>query len=221
MMLRNGSVLPRSLVKWASQVAASLGATLAASMIYAALPKAVSSDAAAPRPELTSGGKFAARVVDPVAYDGLDTMPLPRLTPAAVQAAADRASAEAPGGVSLHRDAWDIPAPSVPGPDRLTRTAPSAHAATRPQPRRAAAAETRVVVAAAAAASVTISGEERDGAEGGDGLLPRILSQTLPKSLSESLSAIPPGIGSGARAAWALAASAGGSLVSRVVPSVP
>ena len=215
MVVCNRSVLARSLVKWVSQVAASLGATLAASMIYAALPRPVSSDAAAPRPELTSGGKFAARVVGPVAYDGLDTMPLPRLTPATVQAAADRASADARGGVSLHRDAGDMPAPSVLGPDRLTRTAPSARAVPRPEPRRAAAAEPRVVVAAVA--SVAISGEDRDRAEGGDGLLPRIFSQTLPKSLSE----IPPSIASGARDAWTLAASASGSLVSRVVPQIP
>lgn len=215
-MLRTGSVLPRSLVRWASQVAASLGATLVASMIYAALPKPVSSDAAAPRPQLTSGGKFAARVDSPVAYDGLDTMPLPRLTPATVQAAADPSPAEAPGGGSLHRAVWDMPPPFVPGPDRLTRTARPAHAAPRPEPRRAAA-EPRVVAAVAA----SVSGEDRDGAEGGDGLLPRIFSQSLPKSFSKTLPEFLPAIASGARDAWTLAASAGGSLVSRVVPQIP
>ena len=206
-MLRMRPGLPRSLATWASQVAASLGATIAASLIYAALPSPVATDAGAP-PELTSGGKFAARAMGPVAYDGLDTMPLPRVTPVAIPA--DTSVAEtAVGPASLHRAVWDAPVPSVPGPERVARTSRSARAAPRPEPRRAAAAQPHVAVAAPAASVADRGG----AAEGGDDVWPRALPGLLPGLL--------PTIASGARDAWAHAASAGGSIVSRVMAQAP
>ena len=62
-MLRTTSVLPKSVLKWVSQVAASLGAALSATLIWSAVPHPGA--APAPQPELTSGGKFAARAVGP------------------------------------------------------------------------------------------------------------------------------------------------------------
>lgn len=213
-MLHTRSGLPRSLATWVSQVAASVGATLVASLIYAALPRPVPMDAAAP-PELTSGGKFAARAVGPVAYDGLDAMPLPRMAPLAIPA--DTPAAETAGSpASLHRAAWDAPAPSVPGPERVARTGRSARAAPRPEPRHAAAAEPRAA-AAAAAPGATASADRGDAVDGGDGVWPRVLPTLLPTLLPGIL----PALASGARDAWTRAASAGGSLVSRVVPQVP
>ncbi len=74
--------LPRSVMTWVSQVSVSVGATLIATMIYGALPK-VTIPQLEPAPEMTSGGKFAARALPPdapQAFDGLDTMPLPQTT---------------------------------------------------------------------------------------------------------------------------------------------
>ncbi len=77
-MVRTMSGLPRSMGKWVSQVSALAGATLVATMIYGALPRPAAPPSA-PRPEMTSGGKFAARVdhASADADDGLGTMPLP------------------------------------------------------------------------------------------------------------------------------------------------
>ena len=83
------SGLPRSVMTWASQVSVSVGATLIAAMIYGALPR-VTIPQLEPAPELTSGGKFAARALAPEprqAFDGLDTMPLPRVAMPAARSA--------------------------------------------------------------------------------------------------------------------------------------
>ena len=59
--MNRSSGLTRSASRWAVQVSTSLGATLLAALIVQSLPRAVPA-APAPAPELTSGGKFAARV---------------------------------------------------------------------------------------------------------------------------------------------------------------
>lgn len=100
-MLRRTFGLSRPLARWLSQVSASLGATLAATAIYAALPKPASPPVS-PQPEMTSGGKFAARLPVPLAYDGLDTMPLPHVSPGI-----DLVPAELPGPIVPRRAAWD------------------------------------------------------------------------------------------------------------------
>lgn len=206
-MLRMTSGLSRPVLKWVSQVTASLGATLAATLIWSAVPHS----AAAPRPELTSSGKFAARAIepaaDPVAYDGLDTMPLPRVAPAPTLATI--VPAEAAPVATLRRTAWDAPAPSAPVPDRSPRDArtvrPVVHAEARrsePASRPAAA----PVAVAAASDRITESTDD-------EGVLRRLVPSGLPHIL--------PTIASTARDAWTITASAGGTLVARVVPQLP
>ena len=100
-MLRRTFGLSRPFARWLSQVSASLGATLAATAIYAVLPKSAPPPVS-PQPEMTSGGKFAARLPLPMAYDGLDTMPLPHVAPAI-----GPAPAEFPAPPAPRRAAWD------------------------------------------------------------------------------------------------------------------
>ena len=136
-MLRTTSGLSRSVLKWVSQVAASLGATLSATLIWSAVPHPGAGPA--PRPELTSGGKFSARAVEPVAYDGLDTMPLPRVVPLPLVAPPlARFVAMSPDAASspiLHRASWEEGTPA----ERTARAARPARAPlraeARPRPR--------------------------------------------------------------------------------------
>ncbi len=219
-MLRMKSGLPRSLAKWVAQVAASVGATLVASLIYSAVPRPAATEAAAPRPELTSGGKFAARAVLPeagdlMANDGLDTMPLPRLAPMPVQAAsAPVAPAGAPveGAAAIRRVAWDGAAPFAPMPERAARAVKTGRAPLRAEARRAAPlAEPapRPVTAVAAVVAEARVEEARDE----EGFVPRLLPRVLPSVL--------PKVVSTAKAAWTVTAAAGVSLVDRVVPQIP
>lgn len=206
-MLRTRSALPHSVVRWTGQVAASIGATLVASLLYSALPRPAPPEAA--RPELTSGGKFAARAVEPAALDGLDVMPLPHVAPRPVQAAV--LSAEVPP--AIRRVAFDAAAPLVLAPERPARAARLARAPARTEPRRAGAPAPapapQAVITAAAPHEATTAGE------GG------FVQALLPEALQGTWPAVLPRVVSTARAAWTMTASAGGSLVDRVVPQMP
>ena len=202
MMLRTQSVLPRVLGKWVSQVAASVGATLVATAIYAALPKPVPVDA--PKPELTSGGKFAARAVTPAAYDGLDTMPLPKVTPLVAVAPAEPSA----GAAIVHHALWEAPAPLVLAPDHSVRAARPAHAAARIDIRRAVPAEPHPAVAAVPG-PVIASAEVPAHDDGLIQSIPKVLPHILPMTLS------------GLHQAWSATTSAGGALVAHVVPQIP
>ncbi len=203
-MLRTTSGLSRSVLKWVSQVAASLGATLSATLIWSAVPHPGA--APAPRPELTSGGKFAARAIQPVAYDGLDTMPLPHAAPAPARLVA--ASAEAAPPAMLHRASWDEAAPLPPAPERAARAARAApHAPLRADARRAEPAPRAAAVAEPAAE------KPEPEAEADGGFLHRVIPSSLPRFL--------PSIVATAQDAWSVTASAGDSLVARVVPRIP
>ena len=204
-MLRTRSALPHSVVRWTGQVAASIGATLVASLIYSALPRPALPEAA--RPELTSGGKFAVRAVEPAAFDGLDVMPLPHVAPRPVQAAV--LSAELPP--AIHRVAFDAAAPLVLAPERPARPVRVARVPAKAEARRTGGAEPapQAVITAAA------PHEAAAASEGGfvQALLPEVLHGAWP--------AVLPRVVSTARAAWTMTASAGGSLVDRVVPQMP
>ncbi len=203
-MLRTQSILPRTLAKWLSQVAASVGATLVATAIYAALPKPAPVDA--PQPELTSGGKFAARATPPVAYDGLDRMPLPQVTP--VIPADTLASDAALAGTMLRRTSWEPPAPLDLTPDRAGHGLKPVRSAARVDIRRAVPAEHHAPVAVATGPVIASSGEP----ESRDTLiqsLPKVLPRVLPTALS------------GIEQAWTYTASAGGSLMAHVAPLIP
>ena len=196
-MLHMTSGLSRSVMRWLSQVTASVGATLVATMIYAALPKSVAADGPPPPPELTSGGKFAARALPPSADDGLDTMPLPHVAP--VLAPVLPALLETPPpGAALHRAGWDGAASPALPPDRSARAGKPPRAASRAEPRRVA------VVPAEPTPSAANPEAGREAASSLDlvpGLMPRVLST--------------------ARAAWSFTTSAGGTLMARVVPQIP
>ena len=184
-MLRTRSGLPRFAARWASQVTASACAALAASLVYTVVPRPAPVET--PRPELTSGGKFAARAVVPVAYDGLDTMPAPRVAPAVLAAPPPPLAELAPER----------------RPQRAVHVAPRAEARRLPPP----------PVRPAAVALVTAAepvAPARDGAgHGGGSFVPPLLPGLLPHVVST------------AKAAWTLTASAGESLVDRVVPRLP
>lgn len=208
-MLRTTSVLPKSVLKWVSQVAASLGATLSATLIWSAVPHPGA--APAPQPELTTGGKFAARAVGPVAFDGLDTMPLPHVAPSPARFVAP--SVEPAPSAMLHAAAWDEAAPSqAPRPVRPVRSAQRAPLradapraeAVHGEPRHA---EQAPHPAAAVPAQVAAE-PEADG-----GLLKAVIPSALPRIL--------PSIVSTARSAWTVTASAGDTLMSHVVPLIP
>ena len=213
-MLRTTSALPHPVVRWMGQVAASVGATLVASLIYSALPRPAPPEPA--RPELTSGGKFAARAIEPAAFDGLDTMPLPRVAPQPVQAgvlpatAAPATAAPAEAPPAIRRVALDSAA--LPGPERPARAARGTHGPAKAEARRSGGAEP------APQAVITAATPREAAAEASDGgfvqaLLPRVLPTAWP--------AVLPKVVSTARAAWTVTASAGESLVDRVVPLMP
>jgi len=210
-MMRTTSGLPRSVGKWVSQVSASAGATLVAMMVYGALSKAAAPPA--PRPEMTSGGKFAARVAhaSSEAYDGLDTMPLPHLAapaptapaafllapvPARMAEPADAAQPVASGQPPLsgqplstgrvHQAAWD--GAIVPK---------SARSAARSEARPVSAPVSRVPTGDSGAMAMPAP----DLAQGADGLLAGAMST--------------------ARNAWDVTASASGALVSRLTTLTP
>jgi len=210
-MMRTTSGLPRSVGKWVSQVSASAGATLVAMMVYGALPKAATPPA--PRPEMTSGGKFAARVAhaSSEAYDGLDTMPLPHLAapapaapaafllapvPARMAEPADAAQPVASGQPPLsgqplstgrvHQAAWD--GAIVPK---------TARSAARSEARSVSAPVSRVPTGDSGAMAIPAP----DLTQGADGLLAGAMST--------------------ARNAWDVTASASGALVSRLTTLTP
>ncbi|WP_237476738.1 hypothetical protein [Lichenibacterium dinghuense] len=195
-MLRRSSGLSRPVLKWVSQVAASLGATLSATLIWSAVPHPGAAPAA--QPELTSGGKFAARAIQPVAYDGLDTMPLPRVAPAPARFVA--ASFEAP-------PAFDA-APRRPAGEAAPAAERRAAHAARPAPR----AEARRAEPAPSAAIVTAATPVA-APEPEEGFLHRVIPSSLPS--------VVPTIASTAREAWSATASAGDALVSHIVPRMP
>lgn len=210
MMLRTTSGLSRPVLRWVSQVTASLGATLAATLIWSAVPHPGAANVS--RPELTSGGKFAARATepatDPTAYDGLDTMPLPRVASAPLTLA-NMAPAETVPASILRRTSWEEAAPSGPGPDRTVHASRATHSTAHPEARRAepaprAAAATIVVTAAAA----HVAEPQED-----QGFLHRVVPTGLPHIL--------PTIVATARDAWNVTASAGDTLVAHVVPQLP
>lgn len=196
-MLRTTSGLSRPVLKWVSQVAASLGATLSATLIWSMVPHPGAVPAAPA--EMTSGGKFAARAIEPAAYDGLDTMPLPHVAPPPARFVASAAELAPPA--ILRRVAWDEAAP-VERPARAARPArpPVRSEARRPEP-----------VPRAAPVAVAEAPGPRPEAE--EGFLHRVIPSALPRLL--------PAIASTARDAWTVTASAGDALVSRVVPQVP
>ena len=204
------SGLSRSASRWAFQVSASLGATLIAALIVQSLPRAMP-EVPAPAPELTSGGKFAARAAAARAYDGLDTMPLPHV---------DVPNAEPPATVvpaafltSTPTDLAGLGAmlrqPAVDGPITREHAKPArlAHAPVRTEARRT-------------AASVGMSHAPTDGRDGTStgatiaeaaegGLLHQVASTTRQVWSSTSTTT---------RDAWSATASVGSSLVSRLIP---
>lgn len=208
-MLRTRSGLSGSVVKWAAQVVASVGATLLATLIYSALPKVALPEApprtAADRSEvlseLTSGGKFAARAVRPAApqaADGPDVVALPLVASMAIPVAfpvlptSGSGVATSTPTVQLRQAAWDAAAP-----ERSTRPARPSHAPARAEPKRASAEPAPRAPATVTSPSVGPASDVNDDG----GFIPTVLSA--------------------ARGAWSLTASAGGSLMARVMPQIP
>ena len=207
-MLRTRSGLPRFAAKWVAQVAASVGATALASLIYTALPKPVLSEAPASQPELTSGGKFAARAITPVAYDGLDAMPAPHVVPSAVRLVAATPSADVALPPAVER--------RVPKPVRAMPRTEARHGAVPAEAMPRLASSAAVVTAAQPVAATRPEPGRDDG-----GFMAAILPSAMPTILPTTLPSVLPKVVSTARAAWTLTASAGESLVARVVPQVP
>ncbi len=223
--------LRRSVTKWVSQVSVSVGATLVATMIYGALPK-ITVPQFEPAPVLTSGGKFAARALPPdapQAFDGLDTMPLPRVAvptsvlPVALFVGATQATAaglQAPRPQVAELQAASTSAGTPAGASPLPEAA--RHVLASGAPARGASVEapvrsvkalhlplradarhpTRVVVAEAATPDpiAQVSSSMPD-APADQGLLPKMMSS--------------------ARGAWSITASAGDALLAHVVPQIP
>ena len=202
------SGLPRSVMTWVSQVSVSVGATLIATMIYGALPR-VTVPQLEPAPELTSGGKFAARALPPdapQAFDGLDTMPLPRVAapPAVLPAAFFMGSAQA---AVAQPSVAELPTAVGPmrriigdgGPiERPIRAAKAVHLPQRADAKR----PVRLVTAEAAAPEPVAQVSSNDPTAATDeGLLPKVMST--------------------ARGAWDVTASASDSLLSHVIPQIP
>ena len=201
--------LHRSVMTWVSQVSVSVGATLIATMIYGALPK-VTIPQLEPAPELTSGGKFAARALPPDApqvFDGLDTMPLPRVAvsdsvlPAAFVTTAAQSDAATPP--------FAAPAAGVPAAGPLRRIVGDGGPIERPiraaktvhLPQRADAKHPARLVTAEAAAPIAQVSSDEPTATTDDGLLPKVMST--------------------ARGAWAVTASASDALLAHVIPQIP
>ena len=198
------SAVSRSVSRWAFQVSTSLGATLVAALIVQSLPR-LQPEAPAPAPELTSGGKFAARVASARAYDGLDSMPLPHVDAPRVDAPATIVPAAffiAPANLAAIGAA--LPQPAVDGSSVRERAKPArlAHAPTRAEARRIGAAAD-VTAAPAGTSDATIA----DASD--DGLIRQIASKT--RQVWSGTSAT-------TREVWTATASAGSSLVSRLVP---
>ncbi len=213
-MMRKTSGLPRSVGKWVSQVSASAGATLVAMMVYGALSKAAAPPA--PRPEMTSGGKFAARVAhaSSEAYDGLDTMPLPHLAAPAPAAPAAFLLAPVPAGMAEPADAAQPVASGQPPLSGQPLSTGRVHQAAwdgaivPKSARSAARSEARPAAAPSAPVSRVPTGDSGamampapDLTHGADGLLAGAMST--------------------ARTAWDVTASASGALVSRLTTLTP
>ena len=210
------SGLPRSVMTWVSQVSVSVGATLVATMIYGALPRDTIPQRE-PAPELTSGGKFAARALPPdalQAFDGLDTMPLPRVAvptavlPAAFFMGSTQAAVAAPSTAAMPAGLPPLQplgrALGSGGPTRgvsvdpLVRTTKAFHPPLRADAKHAA----RVVVAEAAAPEpIAQVSPNEPTASTDDGFLPKMMSS--------------------ARGAWSVTASASDALLARVIPQIP
>lgn len=205
-MMRTRSGLPRSTGKWVSQVLASAGATLVAMMVYGALPKVAAPPA--PRPEMTSGGKFAARVAHAPseAFDGLDTMPLPHL--AAPAAPAAFLLAPVPAGMAEPAASGQPALSGQPVSTGRVHQATWDGAIAPKSARSAARSDARPAATPSAPASRVPAGDSGamampapDLVQGVDGLLAGAMST--------------------ARNAWASTASASGALVSRLTTLTP
>ena len=207
------SGLPRSVMTWVSQVSVSVGATLIATMIYGALPKVAVSPFESP-PEMTSGGKFAARALPPAAlqaFDGLDTMPLPHV------AVPDPALPAGFFATSAPADAAIMPTAGLPSIDpaaagsmrrivgdgglsiaRPVKDAKAPHPLLRADAKRSA--RSGLTQAAASEPVAQVLSEE-PATKTEDGWLPKAMST--------------------ARTAWAVTSSASDSLLAHVVPQIP
>lgn len=209
MRLRTTSGLSRSVAGWARQVTVSLGATLSATLIWSAVPHP--SAAPAPPPELTTGGKFAARALHEIAYDGLDAMPLPHVAPArfavapafAAERPASAADRTAPAATP-HRALWDDAATASPARAARQARGPARAEARRVEP----VPHGPVAVVAPAEAPAPAPEGKAD-----DGLLGHFTPSALPDVL--------PALASTARSAWTVTAEAGGALMARVIPQIP
>ena len=199
-MLRMSSGLSKPLFRWVSQVTASLGATLAATLIWAAVPHPGAAPGAAP--ELTSGGKFAARAIEPIAYDGLDTMPLPHIASLPAHLAA--VAVEGAPAPVVHRASWEASVPLAPTLDRIQAHVP--RVSVRAEARRVEPAQHLAIV------PIVVASERSPEVQEDTGLLHRLLPTALPHVL--------PGIVATARDAWSVTASAGSTLVAHVVPTL-
>ena len=212
--------LPRSVMTWVSQVSVSVGATLIATMIYGALPKVVVPQFE-PLPEMTSGGKFAARALPPVvlqAFDGLDTMPLPHVAiPGPVlpvdfvtsSAQVDAAVAPTAGLPSAGPPAAGLPAAGGPaagtmrrigdgGPiERSVKAVKALHPPLRADAKR----PVRLMIAQAASEPVAQVLADEPATRAEDGWLPKAMSS--------------------ARTAWSVTTSASDSLLAHVIPQLP
>lgn len=198
-MLRTRMAFSGMALKAAGQVGASVAATLIAAMIFSALPRATV-PVAHVAAELTSGGKFAARVpgVESVAAEAQavreqrPVLPMMAETPAqaiplsAADASWDEAAKplQPSAGENLGRPRLHLPARGDAG--RLMEIGTGAGT-------RAAAAVAALASKPAASAPI-----EAAAAKTEDGMLPRVAAS--------------------ARFFWSLTASAGESLLSRLIP---
>ena len=194
-MLRTRMAFPAMALRLVCQVGASVAATLIASVIFAGLPKPTV-PANQPVAELTSGGKFAARIT------GAESA-ASESQAAAGQRAAPPVMATAPADavpLSAVDTAWSDPR-EQPVFERPAR--PRLHLPTRGDARRSSGADTGgkpvgIVAAVLASKPATSAVIEVGATKADDGMMPRIVSS--------------------ARSLWAMTASAGGSLLSRIVP---
>ncbi len=197
-MLRTRMALTGMALRVVCQVGASVAATLIATVIFAALPKATI-PVDRPAAELTSGGKFAARVAGAETSQGQSTVEqraaLPVMAEAPTQAVALSVVAAAWGDTAkpLSPVSIDKPARSRLRLPLRTEARGSADAGAG-NPKRPA----EMAVAALGSKPTTGASLEGAGPRAEDGMVPRITSS--------------------ARFLWSMASSAGGSLLSRIIP---
>ena len=196
-MLRTRVTFTGSALKVVCQVGASVATTLIASMIFAALPKATV-PADRPAAELTSGGKFAARIpgAEMEARGGAErAAALPILAEAPAQAIA----------LSAANAAWDEAGKPVQPAALGEPVRPRLHLPARGDVRRssdAGAGEAKrsagLVAVALPSGPATSASVDIAPTRAEDGVLPRVAASV--------------------RSLWSITSSAGGSLLSRIVP---